>query len=215
LKDLDNGYFPAPWAMLPHPSLEGVNYGEIPRRVCGADPSWEWHPYLGFSNEEREMAKDFCGSLPHAKTVMLETAILSAGGHFSDEFVRKIMQQCRDKWGKCNFIFASKITQQTKVGDYSALIDDKGVVSASQFTVRQMGLVYDYCDLFLGISSGITVAVSRWGGKPVPKVVETNDITDYSFMANGVSNPVICNDLRQQAKEEKFMPILMHTLSQI
>lgn len=194
LKDLHGGYFPAPWAMLPNTNkvFEHVNYCEIPRMVYGADPSWPWRPYLCFSEEEREMARDFCSTLPHSKTIMLETELRSAGMfQMPDEAINDIKAACRAKWGACNFIFASKI-------DHTKYADDSGVVSASQFTVRQLALVHNYCDLFVGVSSGITQAVSCWGNKPVPRVELCGTTIKSSIIANGPVNSVVCDNFSRQ-----------------
>lgn len=188
LKDLDGGYFPAPWAMLPNNALNGVHYANIPRQVYGADPSWEWHPYLKFSDEEREMAKDFRATLPHAKTVMLETNLRSAGDfHLAEDTTKSLMSLCRKKFGKCNFIFASKV-------DYTKFVDDPGVVSASQFTVRQTSLIHDHCDLFIGVCSGITQACSCWGAKPIPRIELCGTPITSSVIANGPVDSVICDN---------------------
>ncbi|HVI42031.1 MAG TPA: hypothetical protein VM577_15375 [Anaerovoracaceae bacterium] len=188
MKDLDNGYFPAPWCVLPNNALNAVNYSNIPRMVFGVDPNAEWHPYLGFSNEEREMTKDFCAVLPHAKTIMLETQLRSAGNfNLAEDTIRSLMQLCRNKFGKCNFIFASMM-------DHTKYVDDPGVVSASQFTVRQTALIHNHCDLFIGVCSGITMAASCWGNKPVPRVELCGSMIVSSIIANGPVNSVICDN---------------------
>lgn len=198
LKDIEIGYFPAPWAALPNNALNAVNYANIPRMIYGADPSLEWHPYLGFSNDEREQAKDFCAALPHSKTVMLETQLKSAGDFRVDEdSIKNIMQLCRNKWGKCNFIFASKL-------DYSHLFDDPGVVSCSHFTVRQCALIHNHCDLFIGVCSGISVTSSCWGNKPVPRVEMGGSMVDYTLIANGPVVSVICDNWSKEQMKIGF-----------
>lgn len=187
MQDLDNGYFPAPWCVLPNNALNGVNYANIPRMVFGVDPSWEWHPYLGFSDEEREMAKDFCGNLPHTKTIMFETQLRSAGNfNLAEDTIKSLMQICRNKFGKCNFIFASMM-------DHTKFVDDPGVVSASHFTVRQTALVHNHCDLFIGVCSGITMTCSSFGSKPVPRVELCGTPIKSSVIANGPVTSVICD----------------------
>lgn len=161
-EDLDEAYFPAPW-MLSLEQRHGIDYPNISRKVFGADPSWEWHPYLGFSDEEREMVKEFCLKLPHKKTIMLETDFHSGKSPWDDDLTRDTMAMCRKKLGPCNFIFAC-------FPDNSRFFDDAGVVSASQFTVRQTGLLNNYSDLFIGVSSGISQSVNAWGNKPTPKL---------------------------------------------
>lgn len=209
IKDITIGYFPAPWAALPNNALNSVNYANIPRLIYGADPSWEWHPYLGFSNEEREMAKDFCAALPHSKTVMLETQLRSAGDFRLDEdVIKNIMQLCRNKFGKCNFIFASKL-------DYSHLFDDAGVVSCSDFTVRQAALIHNHCDLFIGVCSGITVAASCWGNKPVPRVELGGSTVSYSLIANGPVTSVICDNWSREQMKRGLERSVKETLDKI
>jgi hypothetical protein len=188
-QDLDIGYFSAPWAVLPSTTFEGVHYADIPKIIFGVERSLEWHPYLKFSDEEREMTSTFCAALPHRKTIMLETQLRSAGDfRLGSEVLLSIMFICRRKFGKCNFIFASKV-------DHSALFDDPGVVSCSDFTVRQSALIFNHCDLFIGVSSGIGIAASCWGNNPVPRVEVCSSITATSVFANGTTNNVICDDL--------------------
>ena len=47
-KDLDDGFFPAPWQFLPE-ERDNTEYANYSKKVFGVDASWEWHPYLGFS----------------------------------------------------------------------------------------------------------------------------------------------------------------------
>lgn len=161
-KDLELGYFPGTWMM--HASRRpGVDYPNVSRMVYGADSSWEWHPYLGFIDEEREAVREFCSRLPHKKTIMLETDFTSGVSPWDDDLTRDTMAICRQKLGRCNFIFAC-------APDNSRFFDDVGVVSCSQFTVRQTALVNNYSDFFIGISSGISQAVNCWYNNPTPKI---------------------------------------------
>tara|TARA_R110000868_G_scaffold75946_6_gene218842 strand:- start:15723 stop:16634 length:912 start_codon:yes stop_codon:yes gene_type:complete len=207
MKDLHNGYFLVPWAVLPSKAFEGVNYANIPRQICGADPSLEWHPYLCFSDEEREAARDFCKSLPHAKTIMLETQLRSAGNfNLSESVIREAMAACRAKFGNCNFIFASKM-------DHTKYVDDPGVVSASHFTVRQCALVHNYCDLFIGVCSGITQAVSCWGNKPVPRVEMCGEIIQSSVIANGPVTSFTCDNMSLDRMNAGFVQTISNVLN--
>jgi hypothetical protein len=207
MKDLHNGYFPAPWAMLPNNALNDVNYSNIPRMVFGVDPSAEWHPYLKFSDEEREIAREFCSKLPHSKTVMIESQLRSAGNfNLSEEVIRNMMSLCRAKFGKCNFIFASMM-------DHTKYVDDPGVVSGSSFTVRQLALVHNYCDLFIGVCSGITQAVSCWGNKPVPRVEMCGAMIQSSVIANGSVNSFICDNMSLDRMNSGFARTISETLN--
>lgn len=207
-KDLDVAYFAVPWCVLPNSKYDNVNYANISRIIYrGVDPSWEWHPYLGFSDEEREMAKDFAKTLPYTKTIMLETELRSAGMfRLADDAIKSIMQACRNKFGQCNFIFASKI-------DHTPFVDDMGVVSCSQFTVRQTALVHNYCDLFIGVCSGITQAVSCWGNKPVPRVELCGSIIQSNVIANGPVKSVICDNMSLPQMKTAFEAGVIETLN--
>lgn len=208
-KTLDVGYFPAPWAVLPNNLFNNTNYSEIPRHVFGADPSWEWRPYLGFSNEERDKAKDFCSKLPYSKTVMLETQLRSAGNfNLSDDIIKNTMSLCRKKWGNCNFIFASKI-------DHSKFVDDVGVVSAVDFTVRQTSLIHDQSDFFISVCSGITVASSCWGSKPVPRVELCGTTVSYKKMATGPVTTVICDNWSVEQMKTGMYSAVQETLNKL
>jgi hypothetical protein len=204
-KDLDEGFFPTPWMM----SLEqrhGIDYPNISRKVFRADSSWEWHPYLGFLDEEREAVRAFAATFPHPKTVMLETNFTSGKSHWDDDLTRQTMALCRQKLGKCNFIFAC-------AGDYSRFTDDAGVLNCNNFTVRQTALVNNYADLFIGISSGISVATSCWGNKPTPKLQYCGSfiMSTYS-LANGPMELVVADPPGQNPPEHerRFPPKANH-----
>lgn len=204
--DLEEGYFPAPW-MLSLAQRHGIDYPNISRKVFGADPTWEWHPYLCFLDEEREAVREFCSRLPHKKTIMLETSFGSGYSWWDDNLTRETMAICREKLGKCNFIFACA-GNNTKFGDPS-----DGVVTCNEFTVRQTALVNNYADLFIGISSGISVATSCWGNKPTPKLQYCGSfiMSTYS-LANGPMELVVADPRGSNPPEHeaKFPPNRNH-----
>jgi hypothetical protein len=206
MKDLSNGYFSVPWAVLPNNALNAVNYANISRMVCGADPSWPWHPYLGYSEEEREMSKEIFSKLPHNKTVILETELRSAGMfRLREDIIKSLMSMCRNKFGKCNFIFASKI-------DHLPFVDDPGVISISDLTPRQTGLIHDYCDLSIGVCSGLTQIWSAWGRKPVPRLELCGSMIQSNVVANGPVYSVICDnmsvDMMKVGLEQRLQEVL-------
>jgi hypothetical protein len=177
-KDLEQGYFPAPWMMTVE-QRHGIDYPNISRKVFSADPSWEWHPYLGFSDEERKAVEEFFLKLPRKKTIMLETSASSFVSLLDDDLVRETISMCRAKLGECNFIFVS-------LGGSSKFSDEVEAIPCSCFTVRQTALVSNYCDLFIGISSGISVATCCWGNKPVPKLQYCQNFFESTVsLANG------------------------------
>lgn len=189
LKDIDKIYWPAPWMYAADdPNRAGLHYPLVSKRVFNVPDHYEWHPELYYSNEEHETVKDFCLSLPHKKTIMLETGCKSGQSDWDQNMTKKTMDMCRAKLGKCNFIFASKgdNPQHFNDPDNSILIDDKGVVTLGHFSVRVAALANNYSDLFIGISSGLSVATSAWNMKSVPKIQYTNTYTcSTSALANG------------------------------
>lgn len=178
--DLDDGYFPTPW-MMEVDDRAGIEYPNVSKKVFGVPMEKEWHPYLCFSDEERENAKAFCSGLPYKRTVIMETACGSNQSAWHDGLTDKTMRVCREMMGDCNFIFASKV-------DSSKFFDRPGVVSAAAFTVRQCALLREHSDLFVGISSSISCAMSCWGLRPIPivqycgsKICSTLGLADGPF----------------------------------
>ena len=172
--DLEDGYFPAPH-MVESVVQDGVDYPNCTKMIFDAPKEWEWHPYLTWSEEEREMIKELMGKLPpNRKNILLETFAGSGQSNYWDEATtKKIMTTCRAKLGVCNFIFCSHKHKGgvDNIGlKNDIFFDDEGCVSCANFTVRQTALVNDYCDLMICMSSGISVATSAWGLKPVPKL---------------------------------------------
>jgi len=187
-KDLNGGYFAVPWCVLPNNAFNAVNYANISRIVYGADPSWEWHPCIGYAPEEYEAAKEFRSKLPYDKTIILETELRSAGMfRLAEDTIKSLMSICRAKFGKCNFIFASKI-------DHTPFVDGPEVVSCSDFTPRQTGLIHDHCDLAIGVCSGLTQIWSSWGRNPVPRLELCGSMIVSSVIANGPVDSVICDN---------------------
>ena len=204
-KDLDDGYFPTPWMVAPGRRVD-LDYPNVSKKIFGVDPSWEWHPYLGFSQEERNAVDDFCRALPHKRTIMLETDFASAKNPWDDDLTRETIALCRQKLGTCNFIFACAV-------DIAKFKDDEGVVSCSQFTVRQTGLVNNYSDLFIGQSSGISQAVNCWGNKPTPKLQYCGSFIMSSVsIANGPFELVVRDPRGSNPREheQRFPPISDH-----
>ncbi len=165
--DLDEGHFPATWQY----GVKGnLDYPSISRKHFGFDQSVPWHPLLGFSDEEKNMVREFVDKLPKRKTVMIETFGGSGQSHWDHKNTLATKRICREVWGDCNFIFTCPQYIRSSYEFPQELFDDIGVVSCSHFDIRQTGLLINYCDLFVGVSSAISVATSHWDSKPVPKI---------------------------------------------
>lgn len=165
--DLEDGHFPATWSCINKGDLD---YPSISRRHFGFDKTKPWHPFLSWSDKERDDARDFIDKLPKRKTIMIETFGGSGQSHWDHKNTLATKQICREIWGDCNFIFTCPQYIRTSYPFPHELFDDIGVVSCFYMSIRQTALLINYCDLMVGVSSGISVATSAWDLKPVPKV---------------------------------------------
>lgn len=163
--DLDDGYFPAPYMLEPQ-KRQGIDYPNCSRKVFGIPKDYPWHPVLNFSEEEVESA--FSTIAIPGKKILFETFAGSGQSKLNEQMVRDAMDICRERWPGCSFMFASHKFlngQESFPEDFPLMTD---VYFCSHFTVRQCALISDYCDLIISVSSGITVACSRWGRAKVP-----------------------------------------------
>lgn len=160
-KDLDEGYFPVAW-MVSGEKRAGIDYPNVSRKVFGVPDIYEWHPYLSFSDSECDMVDEFIIGLGKGKKILLETFAGSGQSSLDEEMISQAINICNEFWGDCIFIFASHKFLRGNETFPTYLFEQKNVVSAANFTVRQCALIADQCDLILSVSSGITVAASCW-----------------------------------------------------
>lgn len=216
-KDLEDGYFPAPHQMTPE-KRHGLDYPNVSRRVFGLDPSLEWHPCIYFSDQERQMAKDFIDRLPpNRKNIMMETFAGSGHSLWDDSMTQNTMRMCRERFGECNFIFTSHKYLRLNDNFPEGLFNDaNGVVSCASFTVRQCALLADYCNLFVGVSSGISVASSHWDSVKVPKIQFCGSWTCSTVsLANGFIELVTADEKKLPDAQQEFYTKLKQLLNKI
>jgi hypothetical protein len=216
-RDLDDGYFPLPW-MRPAGFLQDLEYPLISKKIFGIPDHYSWHPCLAFSDDEKGKAANFMSFLPKRKTIMLETFAGSGQSGWNDDLTHETIKVCREIFDECNFIFASHIDHDR------FLYYLGGFASCSGFTVRETALIHDYCDLFIGVSSGISVATSHWGANPVPKIQYCNHhICSTVPIARGPIELIAPNHYENQVGPEekhrllkqRFVNVLRKTLKQI
>jgi hypothetical protein len=213
--DLDDGYFPAPYMMTPE-KRHGLDYPNVSRRVFGIDPSWEWHPCLYFSDEERKMAKDFISKLPKRKNVMIETFAGSGQSLWDNSMTEKTMQLCNERFGECNFIFTSHKYLRTCENFPEGFFQRGDIFSCASFTVRQCALLNDLCDLFVGVSSGISCSSSYWGSKSVPKMQFCGSwVCSTVSLANGFIELVTADEKKLEDAQLEFYLKLNQLLNTI
>ena len=161
--------------MIPSEKQDGVDYTDCSKMIFGVPKEWEWRPCLSWSEKEKDDVCDFVSKLPQGrKTILLECFSGSGqSAYWNEDTTRKIMRICREKLGEANFILASHRHKGglNNIGiPNEEFIDADGVVSAAHFTVRQAGLLINYCDLMVCMSSGISCSTSAWGLKSVKKL---------------------------------------------
>ena len=203
-RDLTEGYFPAPHMMTPE-KRHGIDYPNCSRKVFGVDASKEWHPVLSWSDEE----KYHLSLSPGRKTIMIETFFGSGQSKWDDLMTVKTIEMCREAWGVCNFIFAShKNTEQFK--------DFEGYYTCADFTPRESALLINCCDLFVGVSSGMSVVTSAWGLKPVPKVQYCGSYTCSTVaLATGEISLITSDDKPLEQSKKEFFIKLKEVISRI
>lgn len=191
-KDLTIGLFPATH-QVPSEKREGLEYSLVSKMVFGIPNEWDWKPCLSWSEEERRDVKMLGSSLDRTnKTILLETFAGSGQSpYYSVETTKEIIRICREKFnGKVNFIFGSHKhlggVDNCGIPNEELFGNEPDCCFIHHFTPRQVALFTEYCDLIIGISSGISVTTSAWGLKPVPKLQWAGSrICSTQAIANG------------------------------
>lgn len=224
-KDLSDGYFPLPH-MLPVERRFELEYSNVSKRIFGVPSDWDWHPNLDWSEEECTMIYSFMSSIPKAstmtRTIMMEVFAGSGQSPFyTVETTKEIMRICRDKFGdNVRFIICSHkhIGGENNCGlDCKELFkDEQDVFYAGHFTPRQVALINDYADLFVGISSGISVTTSAWGLKPTPKLIWCGSrICSTQAISNGPYHLVEAEFKTKEVATKEFIEKLKTVLETI
>lgn len=204
--DLWEGYFPAPHMLTPE-QRHGIDYPNCSRKVFGVEADKPWHPVLSWSEDELNLST--LPIIPTRKTIMLETFFGSGQSKFEDLMTVKTIEMCREAWGSCNFIFAShKNTEQFK--------DFEGYRTLDKLTPREAALYINHCDLFVGVSSGMSVVTSAWGLKPVPKVQYCGSYTCSTVaLSTGEINLITSDDKPLEQSKQEFYTKLKEVISRI
>lgn len=208
-KTLAEGYFPAPYMVKPV-DRHNIDYPNVSRKIFGVPDDYNWRPYLSFSDEECDKALLFATMLPGNKNVFFETFAGSGQSLLDEEMVLRTMQICREKWGECNFIFAShkflKKQEQFPIGFFNS----PNVFNCAHFTPRQCALVAEFCDIMISVSSGITVAASAWGIKHPPIIQFCGSfICSTKSLAHNQFELITCDGKRlADAKAQYYLKLI-------
>lgn len=219
--DLEDGYFPATH-QVPSEKREGLEYSLVSKKIFGVPDRWEWHPRLYWHDDEKKMIKEFAGTFhKNRRTVILENFAGSGQSpFFTVDTTKRIMELCRKKLGACNFVFCS---HKHLGGKDNCGLDNKelfgnedGFFSAAHFTPRQVALINDYADLFIGISSGISVVTSAWELRGTPKIQWCGSrICSTNAIANGEFILAESEFKTREVAEKDFFNKLNEILNQL
>lgn len=213
LADVTRGYFPAPHQM-PVKKRHGLPYTDCSKKVFGVDPSLPWHPYLLFSEQERERANEFMRYANGGKRILIESFAGSSQSLIDEQMISKAMSICNAIWGNCNFIFASHKFLRHKEQFPLYMFDSPGMFSCADFTVRQCALIAGQCDLIISASSGITVAASCWDSSPTPIIQFCgSEICGTRHLALGEYHIVTADHKSLPDAKEEFYNVLTNFLN--
>lgn len=210
LADIDYGYFPAPHQRTPEQRHE-ISYPNISRKIFGIPDDYEWHPYLLFSDEERQSANDFIKNIGEGKKIIIESFAGSGQSRLNQEMIVRSMDICKEQWGEdCKFIFASHKFLKSQESFPDGWFEQPNVYSCANFTVRQCALIADQADLMISVSSGITVAASAWGIKSPPILQFCgSEICSTVALANGPIELITVDDKRfDDAKTQFYLKLI-------
>lgn len=213
LADIDFGYFPAPHQLTPI-QRHGLDYPSCSKRVFGIPDSYLWHPYLLFSDDEREATSKFIEGMGTGKKVLIETYAGSGQSILDEGMICEAMNLCLEHWGaNCNFVFASHKFLKKNEDFPQYLFEQPNVFSCANFTVRQCALIAGGCDLMISVSSGITVAASCWDNKPIPIIQFTGSwVCSTKTLANGEFKLVTADDKKTSDAKKQFYENLIELL---
>lgn len=167
LNDIDFGYFPAPHQMH-YTKRHGIDYPNCSKKVFQVPAEWEWHPVLSWSEEEREAVERFLNQVAYRKLIFFETFAGSDQSKLTQEMVEDSVRMCQQMWPNCAIIFSSHKFLRLQENFPDGWFEQEGILSAAELTVRQCGLLNNYVDLIISVSSGTTVACSAWHNKTTP-----------------------------------------------
>ena len=213
----DVGYYPAPHQMTPE-QRHGLEYSLCSKKVFGVPDSYEWHPVLYFSEEEINEVKAFGERirLRCNKVILIESYCGSGQSIIDNDMIKKSMELCVDKFGRCEFLFASHkyLNKQPEFPEW--LLSRSDVFLCGTDTVRQCALLNDIADLFICISSGISVATSAFGLKPTIKIQYCGSIICSTSAISRGDFYLIESDFKQkEAADKEFVNKLIEVLESI
>ncbi len=211
-KDLDDGYFPAPYMLEPQ-KRHGIDYPNCSRKVFGVHDDAPWFPYLTYEEEEIKKVDKFFKTLPAGKKIMFETFAGSDQSKLTDGMVRESIRICNELWPDCVFIFSShKYLRAHEVFPADLLLQTR-VGWALDFTVRQCGIIAERVDLIISVSSGTTVAASASSTCPIIQYCGSFICSTKSLAANRVFELITADGKEPAQSQSEFFTALTNLLN--
>ncbi len=211
-KDLDDGYFPAPYMLEPQ-KRHGIDYPNCSRKVFGVHDDAPWFPYLTYEYDEIEKVKKFFAAMPSGKVIFFETFAGSSQSKMSHGLVNRIISICRHVWQDCIFIFTSHKYLREQESFPDGWFDNEGFYSAADFTVRQCGIIAERVDLIISVSSGTTVAASASSIAPIIQYCGSFICSTKSLAANRIFELITADGKDLNAAELEFINALTNLLN--
>lgn len=213
-KDLIGGFFPAPY-MIPVEKRHGWDYPNCSRKIFGVPDDWDWHPVISHSHLEECYVRDWIFNLPERRNIIFETFAGSDQSKITHEMIVRSIEICREQWKDCNIIFVSHKYLKSQEKFPESFFEQPGIYSASHLTVRECGLLTHWSKLMISVSSGIAVACSAWGMKPIPIIQFTGSfICSTKSLALGQFELVTYDDKPFENAKEEFYNKLTELLNQ-
>lgn len=167
LAEIDYGYFPAPHQMH-YTKRHGIDYPNCSKKVFGVPTDWEWHPVISWAPEEVDMMYEFVSASKYKKKIFFETFAGSDQSKLTEGMVEVAIRMCKQMWPGCAIVFSSHKFLRSQENFPEGFFEQGDVYSAADFTVRQCGILNNFVDLIISVSSGTTVACSAWHNKLTP-----------------------------------------------
>lgn len=214
LADIDFGYFPAPHQMKVT-QRHGLSYPDCSKKVFGVPMEWEWHPVISWGSEEIEAVQKFINQVAYRKRIFFETFAGSDQSKITKENIEAAVKLCREMWPNCAIIFSSHKFLRAQENFPEGWFEQEGILSAAEFTVRQCGLLNEFVDLIISVSSGTTVACSAWNNKPTPILQLCGSfICSTKNLASGRHFELVTTDSKSYEQwSQEFYNILSNTLN--
>lgn len=158
----DAHYRTAPWLNMQH--VWTVPLPLIPPMVLGINMKRRtWTPQIWLTKDEEIDVISCMADVPRGIRVMLETASFSHQGDWTDEMTRELIERTDEQ---AVVFLSSSFGYDEKMKAMGAV----RVLPLDGFNYRQLALVYNHCDMFVGVPSGTASVTCASLCRTLPRV---------------------------------------------